>query len=70
MSTMIQTLIRKFPVITGDMIPELAQTKHLDPMELLSAISSAASVIVCSYEDVFAFHPLQPSVLFIPIMPV
>ncbi len=61
-SSMIQTLIRKFPVITGDMIPELSQTKHLDPIELLSAISSAASVIVCSYEDVFAFHPLQPSI--------
>ncbi|TFH29633.1 MAG: hypothetical protein E4G98_03505, partial [Promethearchaeota archaeon] len=62
LSSMIGTFIRKFPFITKDMIPELALTMQLDPMDLLRAVSSVASVIVCTYEDVFAFHPLQPSI--------
>ncbi|MHA1519021.1 MAG: hypothetical protein ACTSRK_02445 [Promethearchaeota archaeon] len=61
-SSMVQNFIRKFPVISGDMIPDLALTKNIDPIELLRTVSRVASVIVCTYEDVFAFNPLQPSI--------
>lgn len=44
-----------------EMLNNLAQELDIPLLSFLSQLITSAHIIICSYDDVFSFHPLQPS---------